>query len=110
MRSARSRGGTESGNQGRRSGAERGDVAMRPKRADDGRRMPRTGLRLKAPAWMLPGVVGACLCAGGRAEAQTVRQDFYITDGAVSAEVLSGNTLYIGGSFTHVGPATGGFV
>src|SRR5207249_5646506 len=28
----------------------------------------------------------------------------------VSAEVLSGNTLYIGGSFTHVGPATGGFV
>ena len=83
---------------------------MRPTRADDGRRMPRTGLRLKAPAWMLPGVVGACLCAGGRAEAQTVRQDFYITDGAVSAEVLSGNTLYIGGSFTHVGPATGGFV
>src|SRR2546422_4495628 len=92
-------------------GAEREDVAMGPKPdAGVSGPGPGRGVRSKAPAWMSLGALCACLCAGGRAEAQTVRQDFYITDGAVSAEVLSGNTLYIGGSFTLVGPATGGFV
>src|SRR5947207_2244425 len=51
--------------------------------------------------------------AGSRpARAQVVRQDFYVTNqgGSVNAAVLSGNTLYIGGEFEYVGPATGGGV
>src|SRR5438552_16647315 len=44
------------------------------------------------------------------AEAQTVRQDFYATDGEVRAAALSGGTLYIGGAFHLVGPARGGGV
>ncbi len=39
--------------------------------------------------------------------AQTVRGDFYITNGQVNAEVVRGNTLYAGGAFTLVGPVTG---
>ncbi len=49
-------------------------------------------------------LVGYC----GEAEAQNIRRDFYVTDGPVDAELLSGNTLYLGGSFTRVAPATGG--
>ncbi|HXJ70352.1 MAG TPA: hypothetical protein VNM39_15720, partial [Verrucomicrobiae bacterium] len=41
------------------------------------------------------------------ARAQTVSPDFYITNGQVVAEVLRGNTLYIGGMFNFVGPVTG---
>src|SRR5437867_845512 len=52
-------------------------------------------------------VVGACLCANSRAEAQGIRQDLYVTNGLVRAVVVSGNTLYIGGDFNQVGPATG---
>src|SRR5512136_1675896 len=44
------------------------------------------------------------------AGAQTVRDDFYSTNGTVNAVVRSGNTLYIGGSFSAVGPPTGGGV
>src|SRR6266581_7754783 len=51
----------------------------------------------------------AWLCAGSlAAEAQVVRNDFDVTNGVVNATVLSGNTLYIGGQFSRVGPATGG--
>jgi trimeric autotransporter adhesin len=43
----------------------------------------------------------------GPAQAQTIREDFFITNGTVNASVLSGNTLYLGGSFSSVGPVTG---
>ncbi len=36
--------------------------------------------------------------------------DLDATDGTVNAMVRSGNTIYVGGSFQHVGPATGGAV
>ncbi len=52
---------------------------------------------------------GAALIATA-SSAQVIRSDFYVTDGDVNAEVLSGSTLYIGGTFTQVGPATGGGV
>ena len=44
----------------------------------------------------------------GRACAQAVREDLCVANGIVSAAVVSGHTLYIGGYFTQVGPATGG--
>jgi hypothetical protein len=43
----------------------------------------------------------------GPSGAQTPRWDFPVTDGEVYAVALSGNTLYLGGGFTRVGPATG---
>lgn len=45
--------------------------------------------------------------AAATATAQTVRTDFYITNGQVTGQVLRGNTLYVGGSFSFVGPVTG---
>ena len=50
------------------------------------------------------------LLLAATAGAQTIREDFYVTDGPVQVTALSGNTLYIGGTFTQVGPSTGGGV
>ena len=33
--------------------------------------------------------------------------NMWVTNGAVSAIVRSGNTIYLGGDFTYVGPKTG---
>jgi flagellar hook capping protein FlgD/beta-propeller uncharacterized protein DUF5122 len=41
------------------------------------------------------------------AQAQSIREDFYVTNDGVSAVAVSGSTLYIAGYFTQVGPATG---
>src|SRR5438094_9899982 len=49
-------------------------------------------------------IVAAAPAAGW---AQSVRTDFWITNGQVNAQVLRGNTLYVGGSFSFVGPVTG---
>src|SRR6185503_6187142 len=40
------------------------------------------------------------------AQAQSIRSDFSVPNGPVTATALLGNTLYIGGEFTHVGPVT----
>ncbi len=60
-------------------------------------------------------IVAALLsaCGGGGAPAGSAGSgELYITNGSVNATALSadGNTLYIGGTFTRVGPNTGGFV
>ena len=47
------------------------------------------------------------LCAG-TASSQTAFNSLYGNDGTVYAVVVSGNTIYIGGDFTYVGPNTGG--
>jgi hypothetical protein len=39
-----------------------------------------------------------------------VQKNLWVTNGLVRASVLSGNTLFIGGNFTRVGPPTGGWV
>jgi len=39
--------------------------------------------------------------------AQSIAPSFCVTNGQVSAQVLRGNTLYVGGSFSFVGPVTG---
>src|SRR5690349_4810128 len=44
------------------------------------------------------------------AGAQVPRQDFWVANSFVTSVALSGNTLYIGGDFTMVGPATGCYV
>jgi hypothetical protein len=49
----------------------------------------------------------AALLACGPASAQQIRKDLYCADGSVNAMVVSGNLLYIGGDFTHLGRATG---
>src|SRR5262245_31574407 len=63
------------------------------------------------PFFLLLAFVGlraaTLLLFGSRAEAQTVRQDFYCADAQVEAMAISGNTLYIGGQFRYVGPYTG---
>ncbi len=38
---------------------------------------------------------------------EPIRPDLWGTDGLVSATLVSGNTLYIGGDFDYVGPNTG---
>src|SRR2546425_147631 len=42
------------------------------------------------------------------ASAQHVNSDLWVVYGSVYATAVSGNTLYIGGGFRYVGPATGG--
>lgn len=61
-------------------------------------------LRASLASWLLALVLVCPL------HAQVVRPDFYITDGTVKATALSGNTLYIAGTFNNVDPGTGGGV
>ena len=69
------------------------------RRRSERRAAPNRGPRLA--------FVAAALLWATAAGAQTVRPDFPITNGTVNAQVLSGTTLYVGGSFTSVGPVTG---
>src|SRR5215510_1498364 len=49
----------------------------------------------------------ACAVLYGAASGDNLRADFCVADNPVEAAVLSGSTLYIGGDFTTLGPATG---
>ena len=62
--------------------------------------------RLPAGAVLLLGM----LVLAGPTRAQVADPTLWVTDGFVSAMAFSGDTLYIGGAFTYVGPNTGGFV
>jgi len=42
--------------------------------------------------------------------AQVLRDDLWVTNGGVYASTVVGNTLYLGGNFSRVGPATGGLM
>jgi hypothetical protein len=54
-------------------------------------------------------VVGVAPASAARSD-HVVRPGLWGVDGAVQSSVVVGNTLYIGGSFTRVGPPTGGLV
>ena len=56
------------------------------------------------------GAIVACAWMARAAGAQVIRPDLCVTDGTVQAIAKSGSTLYIGGQFNRVGPATGGGV
>src|SRR5262245_10512792 len=45
-----------------------------------------------------------------RVTAQAIRNDLWMPDGQVNAVAVSNNIVYVGGTFTHVGPPTGAFV
>ena len=47
------------------------------------------------------------LASAGVGLAQTVDTTLWVTNGPVRTVVRDGGTIYIGGSFTHVGPAIG---
>lgn len=66
----------------------------------------------QSPAFHLAILTSLVLLFSGpsNVSAQTIREDLYVTDGQVNACVLAGNTLYIGGIFTTVGPPTGSWV
>ena len=49
----------------------------------------------------------AMLGMAAAAQAQAVDTRFWVTDGNINATVQSGDTLYLGGNFTYVGPNTG---
>ncbi len=54
--------------------------------------------------------IALAVLAATPASAQVVRPDFWGTDGEVTSIARVGNTIYLAGSFTNVGPATGGAV
>src|SRR5262245_23701802 len=59
--------------------------------------------------WLIAGlVVPLLLSSSGVGLAQTVDTNLWVTNGRVNSVVSDGSTIYIGGSFTHVGPAMGG--
>ncbi len=50
------------------------------------------------------------MCWASAAAAQVLRDDLWVTNGGVHASAVMGNTLYLGGEFSRVGPATGGLM
>jgi beta-propeller uncharacterized protein DUF5122 len=60
--------------------------------------------------WVHVVVLLVVLALAGPARAQIPDPNLWFADGSVLSMALSGSTLYIGGTFTHVGPNTGGFV
>src|SRR5262249_39248006 len=62
--------------------------------------IPRVGTVLSAVALCLLPVA---------AQTQTLRQDLWVTNGKVNSLAAAGNVLYVGGNFTRVGPASGGW-
>ncbi|HET9233879.1 MAG TPA: hypothetical protein VFP10_07050, partial [Candidatus Eisenbacteria bacterium] len=71
--------------------------------------LPRAATRSRVRPLAVVVAVAACLPGSHTiALAQTVDPNLWVTNGPVSSVVHDGGTIYIGGNFTRVGPATGG--
>ena len=65
------------------------------------------------PFRAVAGLVLAAACvllSNGSAFAQAIDENLWVTNGTISTVVRDGGTIYVGGNFTYVGPATGGGV
>ena len=71
-----------------------------------GPRRPALGLQVAA-VLLLALATGP---APGQQISSTPRENLCVTNGSVYSVVESSGTIYLGGDFTHVGPATGSFV
>jgi hypothetical protein len=72
-------------------------------------RRPRRSARCVARLVLALAALETSVVVAG-ATAQDVDSSLWSTDGTVFAAARSGNTLYIGGTFTKIGPASGGGV
>jgi hypothetical protein len=64
--------------------------------------------RLRHPMLRFLGAAAVLALATPPAAAQVIDTTLWVTNGTVNAVVRDGNTIYIGGGFTLVGPSTGG--
>ena len=72
---------------------------------------PALGASLLAGAWPLsPSPPQLTLWTTRAARSQSVDPNFWVANGPVTSVVRDGSTIYIGGNFNRVGPATGGGV
>jgi len=55
-------------------------------------------------------LIALLILVPGPARAQVAQSNLWVANGAVNAIALAGNTVYMGGEFTRLGPPTGGFV
>src|SRR5262245_56727982 len=78
--------------------------ALRGSTIDSTSRCRRPGARLRVLGLLLAALLTARTMPAG---AQTVDAKVWVTDGTVNTVVLDGNTIYLGGYFSYVGPVTG---
>ncbi len=59
---------------------------------------------------MIRFVLASLLLMAVPVSAQSIRDDLWVTNGFVYTNTILGSTMYIGGQFTRIGPATGNFM
>src|SRR5215831_4931032 len=68
---------------------------------------PGAGARLRFGVGVLLAVAVALCASADAGPTDAPSSALWVTDGVVDSTALSGTTLYLGGSFGYIGPATG---